>query len=106
MRSRFFPLSLLFVPASLLEAQEKVDLSVIHRIKEEAFQRSQVMDNLFYLTDVHGPRLSFSPGYAAAADWAVARLKEWGLSEAHHGPRSEEHTSELQSRPPLLCRLL
>ena len=83
MRSRFFLLSLLFVPASLLEAQEKVDLSVIHRIKEEAFQRSQVMDNLFYLTDVHGPRLSFSPGYAAAADWAVARLKEWGLSEAH-----------------------
>ncbi|HLE22289.1 MAG TPA: peptidase M28, partial [Vicinamibacteria bacterium] len=70
MRSRFFLLSLLFVPASLLEAQENVDLSVIHRIKEEAFQRSQVMDNLFYLTDVHGPRLSFSPGYAAAADWA------------------------------------
>src|SRR3989442_4202149 len=30
-------------------------------------------------------------------DWAVARLTH---------PRSEEHTSELQSRPHLVCRLL
>src|SRR3989442_4024982 len=29
------------------------------------------------------------------------------VDEIHdHGPRSEEHTSELQSRPHLVCRLL
>src|SRR3954451_21903940 len=29
-----------------------------------------------------------------------------GSRRAEGGPRSEEHTSELQSRPPLVCRLL
>jgi hypothetical protein len=38
---------------------EKVDLGVLHRIKSEAFARnSRVMDTLFYLTDVYGPRLT------------------------------------------------
>src|SRR5690554_7542941 len=30
----------------------------------------------------------------------------WALSAAISAPRSEEHTSELQSRPHLVCRLL
>ncbi len=65
-----------------LLAQEKVDLNVIHRIKQEAFKNSRVMDHLFYLTDVHGPRLTGSPGFKAAADWAVKRLFEYGLVNA------------------------
>src|SRR5262245_61170731 len=36
-------------------AEEQVDLATIHRIKEEAFENSKVMDHLFYLTDVNGP---------------------------------------------------
>src|SRR5579871_1668362 len=63
----------------LVFAAEKVDLSVIHRIKTEAFEHSKVMDHMFYLTDVNGPRLTGSPNYKAAGDWAVARLKEYGL---------------------------
>src|SRR3989442_6267831 len=38
-----------------------------------------------------------------------ARLPAAGLGAGehlHHLPRSEEHTSELQSRPHLVCRLL
>lgn len=62
-----------------LFAAENVDLSAIHRIKTEAFEHSKVMDHMFYLTDVHGPRLAGSPNYKAAGDWAVARLKEYGL---------------------------
>ncbi|MBI3665038.1 MAG: M20/M25/M40 family metallo-hydrolase [Acidobacteria bacterium] len=62
-----------------LPAQEKVDLSVVHRIKEEAFLNSRVMDHLFYLTDVYGPRLTGSPGYKAAADWASKQLEAYGL---------------------------
>jgi carboxypeptidase Q len=63
----------------LLIAAENVDLSVINRIKTEAFEHSKVMDHMFYLTDVNGPRLTGSPNYKAAGDWAVARLKEYGL---------------------------
>ncbi len=63
----------------VLFAAENVDLAVIHRIKAEAFEHSKVMDDMFYLTDVHGPRLTGSPNFKAAGDWAVARLKDYGL---------------------------
>jgi carboxypeptidase Q len=60
-------------------AEERVDLNAIHRIREEALQNSKVMDHVFQLTDVYGPRLTNSPGYFAAADWIVKQLKEWGI---------------------------
>jgi carboxypeptidase Q len=59
---------------------EDVDLATVHRIKAEAFQGSKVMDHLFWLTDVNGPRLTGSPGFQAAADWAVRNLQEWGAT--------------------------
>jgi len=61
---------------------EQADLAVVHRIRNEAFRGSKVMDHLFYLTDVNGPRLSGSPGFRKAADWAVGRLKGWGAADA------------------------
>jgi len=63
-------------------AQEKVDLAAIHRIKREAFQESKVMDHLFYLTDVNGPRLTGSPGFTAATEWSIRSLKSWGIAGA------------------------
>jgi hypothetical protein len=71
-----------FVPASRTAAEERVDLATIHLIKQEAFKNSKVMDHLFYLTDVNGPRLTNSPGQRAAADWAVKTLKSWGIESA------------------------
>ena len=62
-----------------LRAEEPVDLNVVHRIRQEAAKNSEVMDHLFQLVDVNGPRLTGSPGFQGAADWAVAQLKEWGL---------------------------
>ena len=59
---------------------EPIDLDAIYRIKEEGLQRSQVMETAWYLTDVHGPRLSNSPTLKAAAEWTTKRLTEWGLS--------------------------
>ena len=82
---RFLVLALLLLPllASVpLAAEENVDLATVHRIKEEAFTDSKVMDSLFYLTDVNGPRLTNSPGQRAAADWAVKTLKGWGIEGA------------------------
>src|SRR5215471_9360616 len=59
---------------------ERVDLGVLHRIKSEAFARnSKVMDTLFYLTDVYGPRLTGSPNITDAGNWAVKKMQEWGL---------------------------
>src|SRR4051794_21474724 len=66
----------------ILWAEDKADLSAVQRIKSEAFENSKVMDHAFYLTDVYGGRVTSSPGYRAAADWAVKRLKEYGMSNA------------------------
>jgi carboxypeptidase Q len=72
--------------ARAAEGREQVDLSVLNRIKHEAFQNSQVMDTLFYLTDVNGPRLTGSPEFKSAADWTVARLGAWGIESARLEP--------------------
>jgi carboxypeptidase Q len=64
-------------------SQETVDLGVIDRIKDEAFARSEVMDHLRNLTDVHGPRLTGSPQFEEAAKWAAERLTAYGLSNVH-----------------------
>ena len=63
----------------LLVAEEKVDLSIVNQIRTEAFSDSKVMETMFYLTDVYGPRLTNSPNFKTAGDWAVKRLQEFGL---------------------------
>jgi hypothetical protein len=68
--------------AVALCAEDAVDLAVVQRIKKEAFQNSKVMEHLFWLTDVYGPRLTGSPGFTVAANWAVKRLKEYGIEES------------------------
>jgi carboxypeptidase Q len=80
-------LALAGIPLFLI-AEEKVNLAAINQIKSEAFEHSKVMDHMFYLTDVHGPRLTGSPNYKAAADWVVKRMTEYGLNakEEKWGP--------------------
>jgi hypothetical protein len=65
---------------------DAADLDAVARIKEEGLQRSQVMDTLWYLTDVHGPRLTNSPGMREAAAWAEGRLREWGITSVREEP--------------------
>src|SRR4051794_11839655 len=81
-RSRVLPgaAALALVLSTSLVAQEAVDLDVVHKIRQEALQNSEVMEHLFYLTDVSGSRLTNSPGFFSAADWVVKRLGEWGGS--------------------------
>jgi carboxypeptidase Q len=59
---------------------DTADLDAIARIKAEGLQRSQVMDTLWFLTEVHGPRLTNSPQIKEAAKWAMERLRGWGLA--------------------------
>ena len=63
-----------------LRGAETVDLDIVHKIREEALQNSKVMEHMFYLTDLYGPRLTNSPGFYDAANWAVKQLGEWGIS--------------------------
>src|SRR5262245_21225057 len=61
---------------------EEVDQEMMKQIHEEGMQRSQVMETLSWLTDVHGPRLTNSPQYKAASEWAKGKLTGWGLQNA------------------------
>jgi hypothetical protein len=84
----------------LLPAQqtEHVDLNVMHKIKTAEIGEgggfggggrgggrggSKVMDTMFHLTDQYGPRLTNSPQFRRAGEWAVSQLKEWGMSNVH-----------------------
>lgn len=66
----------------ILFAQASYDASVINRIKDEEQNHSQVMDIAFHLTDANGPRLTASPGFMRAAEWARNTLASWGLTNA------------------------
>src|SRR5690242_17893521 len=63
--------------------EERADLAAIWRIKDEGLNRSEVMKTLSYLTDVHGPRLTGSPGIRRAQEWAQKQLRDWGLENVH-----------------------
>jgi len=64
-------------------AADDRQLEIVGRIKTEAFDNSKVMDTLSYLTDMYGPRLTGSPEFEQAADWAMSRLKECGVTNVH-----------------------
>jgi hypothetical protein len=70
-------------PLSLFAEKDPVALpaDVLQKLKEQA-GKSQVMNIAFHLTDVTGPRLSISPGFTKAANWAVSTLKGYGLENA------------------------
>ena len=71
------------VAAPLIAQDEAVDLAAVGKIRDEAFNRSQVMTLMSYLTDVHGPRLTGSPVTRRAADYTMSQLKGWGMSNVH-----------------------
>ena len=75
--------ALLVAGLGCAQAQEKVDLDVTSQIRQEAFQRSQVMATLNHLTDVIGPRLTNSPSMAKANQWTRSQFTEWGLANVH-----------------------
>ena len=78
--------ALAMTPLAAQQAQEKVDYEAIYKIKAEGFQNSQVMNIMSWLTDVYGPRLTNSPGFRKAGDWAVKQMTEWGLANVKLEP--------------------
>ena len=77
--------ALLLTSAVPAQAQggDKIDLGALTQIKGEAFQHSQVMENLYYISEVYGPRINNSRNHRAAAEWAMQQMKAWGLQNVH-----------------------
>jgi carboxypeptidase Q len=77
------PFILFFVsPLFLLSQTENINKDVMYKIRNEGLQNSKVMDIAFHLTDASGPRLTASPGFMRAANYAKDQLAQWGLVNA------------------------
>ncbi|HEX5473957.1 MAG TPA: M28 family peptidase [Vicinamibacterales bacterium] len=61
------------------------------RLRAEETNHSKIMWIMHEISDVHGPRLTGSPGLRAAQDWAVATMKSWGLSNVKLEPWDFNH---------------
>jgi len=57
----------------------KVDWETVAKIREEGFQRSQVVDIVEYMTDVLGSRLTLSEHMKKAQEWAKEKMETIGL---------------------------
>ncbi len=60
----------------------QVDHEMIAKIREEGFQRSEVMDIVGYMTDVLGARLTLSQDMKRAQSWARGKMEAIGLLNA------------------------
>jgi carboxypeptidase Q len=65
-----------------MAAEEKVDLALVSKIRDEGMNRSKVMNTLSVLTDEIGPRLTGAPGLKKAGEWTTKQLSDWGLQNA------------------------
>ncbi len=70
----------------------------LSKIRKEGLYNSKVMDIAFHLTDVSGPRLTNSPGYFRAANWAKDELTKMGLVNAAIEPWGDFGTGWEQTR--------
>ena len=70
-------------------AGEPVDLEVVTAIRDEAFNRSQVMAIIDHLTEEIGPRITNSPQMTQANQWTRDKLEEWGLAKSKLEPWGE-----------------
>src|SRR3954467_4284885 len=82
---RISSLLLILAGATPLAAQTTVDTTGIGSLIDQAMNRSEVMQNLEYLADNIGPRLSTSPAMRKANDWTASRFTAYGLT-AHLEP--------------------
>ena len=63
-----------------LAAQYQVDTTGAGALIAQAMDRSEVMQNLQYLSDAIGPRLSGSPAMRASNEWVAERFRAYGLT--------------------------
>jgi len=74
-------IALVFAPVAPA-AEDRADLALVTKLRDEGLNRSKVMETLGVLTDEIGPRLTGSPGLKKAGEWTKGKLTEWGLQNA------------------------
>jgi carboxypeptidase Q len=79
-----FSLALLFALPSPAQAPNLSD--VYTQIRTAETNDSKIMWIIHEIADVHGPRLTGTPGLRGAQDWAVKTLTSWGMQNAHLEP--------------------
>ena len=75
---------LLCLSFASLAQTDRPDTAVVSRIRREGTNRSEVMNVLKMITDIHGPRLTNSKGYHRSAEFAKKTLTDWGLQNVHY----------------------
>jgi hypothetical protein len=83
---RLLPLWLLLCVLSVAPGAQTpapLDPATLTRLREEAVTRSQAYDHVWWLSEVYGPRVTGTPAFAQASEWAMAKFREWGLSNVH-----------------------
>ncbi len=60
-----------------------LDPAVIARVRDEATVRSQAHDHVWWLSEVYGPRVTGTPAFAQASEWAMKQFTAWGLANVH-----------------------
>ena len=79
-----------YVPSPQALGQvENIDQAVMAKIRNEGLVNSKVMDIAFQITDASGPRVTNSPGFMRAANYAKNQLTQWGLVNARLDPWGE-----------------
>ncbi len=89
MRKIFLTTTIQFLFLLVFAQNDAPDSEMMKKIRQEAMENSKVMDIAFHLTDVSGPRLTASPSYMNAANWAKTKLAGWGLKNASLEPWGE-----------------
>ncbi len=82
-RFLFLTSSLPLITLTLSAQAPGVDQATIAKIRGEAMTQSQAMETHWWLSEGFGPRATGTPGYQAAADWAMKKFAEWGLKDVH-----------------------
>jgi carboxypeptidase Q len=96
MKKHFLLIAIMVFAAGFASAQS--DAGAINKIRNEGLVNSKVMDLALHLTDLSGPRLTNSPGFFRAANWAKDELAAMGLVNAALEPWGDFGTGWEQTR--------
>jgi len=69
----------LLVPAIMFSQTEKIDLTMVYKIKQEGLKNSAIEELAYGLTDFAGPRLTGSTGSTRGYEWAKKKMEELGF---------------------------
>jgi carboxypeptidase Q len=84
-RSAVFILIICFANKIIAQV-EPVDTAAFSKIRNAEMSNSHITDIAFNLTDASGSRLTNSPGFFRAGNWAIEIMKKWGLVNASLEP--------------------